>query len=256
MTKPQQSSIVHKCAEILDVLAHARRPLGYMEIVEKTGFVKSSAHRVLAIMEGEGLVEKDQPLKAYRLGPKLSYWAQTAWRKTDLQDVAGSELEAFSEKNGHNVALSVQDADQVLYLRTFDAVPLRYASRSGERAPLHCTAAGKVFLAHMSEPRQDRLLGELNLKRITENTIVSPDALKRELKLTRIRGYGTADREEFLQVVGVAAPILDTDRAVMAAVSVWCPIDRATIGELQLIAPDLLEMTRRISAQMGHYIDA
>ncbi|TQV73319.1 IclR family transcriptional regulator [Denitrobaculum tricleocarpae] len=256
MTKLQQSSIVHKCAQILDVLAHARRPLAYMEIVEKTGFVKSSAHRILAVMEGEGLVEKDASLKAYRLGPKLSYWAQTAWRKTDLQDVAGAELEAFCEKNGYNVALSIRDDDKVLYLRTLDSVPVRYASRAGERAPLHCTAAGKVFLAHMSESQQDRLMGELKFERLTENTIVSAEVLKRELKLTRLRGYGTADREESLQVAGVAAPILDTDRAVMAAVSIWCPVAQAGIGELQLMAPELLEMTKRISAQMGHHIGA
>lgn len=256
MTKLQQSSIVHKCTQILDVLAHARRPLAYIDIVEKTGFVKSSAHRVLAIMEGEGLVEKDKSLKAYRLGPKLSYWAQTAWRKTDLQEVAGSELDAFCEKNGLHVALSIRDADKVLYLRTLDPVPVRYASHAGQRAPLHCTAAGKVFLSYMSQSQQERLLEEMKFERLTENTIVSPDVLKRELKLTRLRGYGTSDREEFLQVAGIAAPILDTDREVMAAVSIWCPVEQAAIGELQLVAPELLEMTKRISAQIGHHLDS
>lgn len=254
MAKPQQSSIVNKCVQILDVMAHARRPLAFIEIVEKTGFVKSSAHRILSIMESEGLVEKDKSVRAYRLGPKLSYWAQTAWRKTDLQEVAGSELEAFCEENGYNVALSIRDGDKILYLRTIDSVPVRYASRAGERAPLHCTGAGKVFLAYMNDAQQERLLKELSFERLTENTITSPEALKRELKLTRLRGYGTSYREEFLQVVGVAAPIFDTDRAVMAAVSIWNPNGEADTGDLELLAPDLLEMTRRISTQMGHHV--
>lgn len=253
MAKQQQSSIVSKCAEILDVLAQARRPLTFTEVVEKTGFVKSSAHRVLAVMQGEGLVEKDTTLKAYGLGPKLAYWAQTAWQKTDLQEAAGPELEAFCEKSGFNLALSIRDADKVLYLRTLNSTRVRYASRAGDRAPLHSTAAGKVLLAYMNEGPRERLLGELQYERMTENSITSPDILRRELKLTRLRGYGASDREEFLQVVGVAAPVFDSDKSVLAVVSVWCLTEQAELGRLERLVPDLLEMTRRISSQMGHH---
>lgn len=255
MAKQQQSSIVSKCATILDVLAEGRRPLTFTEIVEKTGFVKSSAHRVLTVMQGEGLVEKDTTLKAYGLGPKLAYWAQTAWQKTDLQEAAGPELEAFCEKCGFNLALSIRDADKVLYLRTLNSMRVRYASRAGDRAPLHCTAAGKVLLAHMNEGPRERLLDELTFERFTENSITSSETLRRELKLTRLRGYGTSDREEFLQVVGVAAPIFDSDKSVLAVVSVWSLVEQAELGRLERLVPDLLEMTRRVSSQMGHHAD-
>ena len=101
----QQSSIVTKCTEVLDILAQAGRPLGFTEIVQESGFVKSSTHRVLGVLKSEGLVETQG--RNYLLGPKILNWAARAWHQTDLQQVVSGELEALSEATGQNAALAI-----------------------------------------------------------------------------------------------------------------------------------------------------
>jgi len=252
MGSANESSIVTKVGQTLDIMTRARRPLTFSELVERTGFVKSSAHRILSIMLGERLLEHDPANKTYSLGPRLIHWAQTAWQRTDLQEVAGPELQRFCERTGLNVALSILDQDKVLYLRTLDALPVRYVAHAGERAPLHCTGVGKVYLAFMPKMRREGLLSRLKLDRYTEHTIQSPKVLAAELERVRARGYGTCDREEFLHVVGMAAPILDSGGEVLAGVSVWTTTEHADMARLEASVQDLLAMTRRISHMMGH----
>jgi len=51
----------------------------------------------------------------------------------------------------------------------------------GKRAPLHCTALGKVLLAYMSEKERKKILEEKGLPRLTEKTITDKKKLEKEL---------------------------------------------------------------------------
>ena len=252
MAKPTESSIVTKCAQILDILAAARAPMKFSEIVQKTGYVKSSCHRILAILAGERLVTYDKISKTYQTGSRLNDWSRWAWRRVDLQEIAGTEMRLLSERLSVNVALSVLDNNTILYLRTVDHFPVRFAAAMGDHAPLHCTAAGKVFLAHMSEARRKRVLAEMEFVRMTEQTITNASDLMNELPDVIKHGYARAAREEFLHVWGIAAPIWGEDRAISACLSLW------TTGNGDKAEPDLLanvemlkQSTERISRALG-----
>ena len=221
MSKASESSIVTKCALVMDVLAEARSALAFSEIVERTGFVKSTCHRILAVLAREHLVEYDKPTRTYRTGARFHTWSRLAWRRIDLQDVASKTMTNLSEKYGLNVALSVRDDDTILYLRTVDHVPLRYASSTGDYAPLHCTAAGKVFLAYMSETRRKDLINRMTFERLTERTVTNPSEILNGLPSIIVNGYCLVAGEEFLQVSGMAAPIRNENGEVMACLSIW-----------------------------------
>ncbi len=65
----------------------------------------------------------------------------------------------------------------------------------GKRAPLHCTALGKVLLAYLSAEERKEILGKKVLPRLTQNTITDKRELEKEL--AKVRGQGFAlDREE------------------------------------------------------------
>ena len=70
MARASESSIVAKCAIVVDLLSNARRPLGFKEITEASGLVKSSAHRILSVLLSEDLVEYDPLKKVYRGCPR------------------------------------------------------------------------------------------------------------------------------------------------------------------------------------------
>ena len=246
----QQSSIVTKCTEVLDILAQAGRPLGFTEIVQESGFVKSSTHRVLGVLKSEGLVETQG--RNYLLGPKILNWAARAWHQTDLQQVVSGELEALSEATGQNAALAIRHGDSALYIKSVGAYRVRFGAHAGDHTPLHCTAVGKVLVAFLPNDERRNLIPRLHLDRYTEETITDQQAFEHEINKVRQQGYGIADREEFLQVCGIAAPIFDFQGRLAAGICVWSVVDRGNMDTLKEKLPMLQETTRRISTRLGY----
>ena len=251
MSKSGESSIVTKCAKVMDVVSHARKPLAFSDIVDQTGFVKSSAHRILAVLQSEELIEYDKNTRTYRAGSRLRDWARSAWRRIDLQQTASEAMSALSEQTGMNTALSVLDRDTVLYLRTVDIVQFRYASHAGDHAPLHSTAAGKVFLAYMSDRRREETLGNLKFEKLTENTRMNVTALSEDLDYVRQNGFAKALGEELFQVTGIAAPIWNAEDKVTACLSLWSLTDHMSRDEVVAMSGKLMETTKEISQQLG-----
>ena len=82
--------------------------------------------------------------------------------------------------------------------------------------PLHCSASGKLFLAHMRREARERLLAAAPLPRYTPNTLCDMRALDPEFRSIRKEG-ASFDREEYLLgIVCMAVPILHGNRAVAA----------------------------------------
>lgn len=252
MARRSESSIVAKCAQVIDILSNARKPLGFKEITETSGMVKSSAHRILSVLLSEDLVEYDKTNKVYRVGSRLNAWGRAIWRRLDMQMDPAAELEAICEHTNMNAALSILDGDSILYLRTLNSVPYRLASHPGDRAPLHSTAAGKVFLANMPAHQREILMKTMRFERMTEHTIQNPARLQSDIETIQERGYGLAVQEEHFQVIGMAAPIRDIQGNVSACLSLWSLIDLTSVDKVKDFAPALITTTERISRQSGY----
>lgn len=251
MAREVQSSIVEKCVVVLDLLARATGNMSYSEIAETTGYNKSSTHRILSILMGQGLVQLDERNKSYSVGPKLVSWARSAWQKTDLNQIEDTDLSDLSKATGMNVAVAVLSDNSVTFIRTNIIRPYKLAVKIGGQSELHCTAVGKVFLAYMEPLEREEYLRTAEMEKYTETTLTTPDALSRDIAQVRERGYAIADREEFYQVVGMAAPILDYEDRILAALSLWIPTRFASLEELQSNAPALLETASTISKRFG-----
>ncbi len=249
-----QSSIVDKLVVVLDLLAESPGKLSYSEIVAATGFNKSSTHRILSILLGQKLVQFDERDKSYSVGPKLMRWAKAAWQKTDLAQIEDQDLLELSGASGMNVAVSVLSDYSVTFIRTHIINPYRLAVKLGGQSDLHCTAAGKMFLAFMDKPALDQYLDIAELEKFTENTLIDQKTLLTDLKLINKNGYAISNREEFWQVVGIAAPIVDYDKRILATLSLWTPTRFGSMEELKSKAPLLLDAAAKISARFGSMI--
>jgi DNA-binding IclR family transcriptional regulator len=113
--------------------------------------------------------------------------------------------------------------------------------------PLHSTAIGKLFLAHLPADQVDRMLGAAPLQRFTETTLTTVAAMQRELERIRLQGY-SIDNEEYLGgVICIAVPIVDPHGRICAALAMQAPRARMTLAEMQKHLPPL----RKASAQIG-----
>lgn len=251
MSREIQSSIIHKSVSVINLLAGHKGGLSQTEIAQRTGFNKSSTHRILSILIGQELIAFDERDRTYSTGPLLISWARSAWEKMDLSLVKDQDLTDLAAQTAMNVALSVRVEHTVTFTRANVAHPYRLAVKEGGQSELHNTAAGKVFLAHMTVHERDAYFAVAELEKFTETTLTTRADIEADLSEITSRGYAVSDREEFYQVVGMAAPILDHDGRILAAISLWIPLRIASLDALLACAPDLLAKTREISARFG-----
>src|SRR5256885_4840653 len=61
----------------------------------------------------------------------------------------------------------------------FPYTPLFRSLEAGSMVPIHATASGKLFLAHMPAARRAAILDSVELTACTANTLTTPEALAR-----------------------------------------------------------------------------
>jgi DNA-binding IclR family transcriptional regulator len=118
----------------------------------------------------------------------------------------------------------------------------------GTRAPLHVTAAGKLFLLEEGFARLRDYARRTGLSPHTKNTISSVALLERELERIQLQGWATDNEEAELGVRCVAAGIRDDDGNLVAALSLSTPADRMKVQW----GPLVKETADRISRTIGH----
>lgn len=89
----------------------------------------------------------------------------------------------------------------------------------GTQMDLHCTALGKALAAFQPPREWERLIPCQAWPRHNDNTISSPARFRKELAITRERGYAV-DNEEFdLGMRCLAAPVFGPSGEAVAAIS-------------------------------------
>lgn len=117
--------------------------------------------------------------------------------------------------------------------------------------PLHCTAMGKVFLAHLSPTARASALDSLDLKPFTPHTITALPALYRELEAIPRQGFGVDNEEYALGVRCLAAPIYNHQDQVIAGVSVTALATRFSSGRDAEVGAALKQACENISHTLG-----
>ncbi|NJP26239.1 IclR family transcriptional regulator [Microbispora hainanensis] len=222
--------------EILLCLAVGMRPMNLTQVHRSTGFSKTTTHRLLGTLQRRGLVTRTGG--DYMVGGRLADlvaprgWAVQGRRLPGSRRVVLPHLLQLYEATRQTVNLAVPDGSEVVYVeRLYGHNRVRSPSDGVDRAPLHCTATGKVLLAHDAGLRA-AFLAAPALRRVTGRTVTAPVALERELAAIRCEGVGYA-REEFAEgVCCVAAPVFGPDGGVYMAVGVAAPVGAAALPRL------------------------
>jgi IclR family KDG regulon transcriptional repressor len=237
---------------ILETSAESSAGLGVSEISRKTGYPKSKVHRVLLTLARRGYVRKEPQTDRYQLSLKFFALGSVAVTKLEIKQVATPYLEKLRDASGETAHLAVMDESGVFYIDKIEsAQSIRMYSYIGRRAPLHCTAVGKVLLAYQPEQQIEALLSP-GLKRYTAHTITDGKKLKEELTRVRRQGYAVDSEELELGLFCVAAPIKNHLGQTVAAVSISGPGVRVTRAKIREFIPLVTKTGSEISHMLGY----
>ncbi|MET0495291.1 MAG: IclR family transcriptional regulator C-terminal domain-containing protein [Actinoplanes sp.] len=229
----------------------ARHPeLTLSEVARICDLTRAAARRFLLTLADLGYVRTDG--RMFSLTPRILELGYSFLSSLSLPEVASPHLEALVAEVHESSSVSVLDGDDIVYVAR---VPTRrimtVAINVGTRFPAYATSMGRVLVAHLDEAQIGAYLDRLALARLTEHTVVSVAALRKELELAREQGYAIVDQELEEGLRSMAAPVRDRTGAVVAAVNVSVHASRTSVATMrEQLLPPLLAAAGRITADL------
>jgi DNA-binding IclR family transcriptional regulator len=238
--------VTSRALELLGTFDVEHQYLTLSQMAARAKMPPATAHRLAADLEAWGALQRDH-LHRYQIGTRLWEVGQLAPIPTRLREIALPYMQDMYEKCKENIHFAVRNGLEVLYLAKLSGhQSISILSREGSRLPMHSTGVGKALLAFSSAEIIETYCAQ-PLKRCTQHTIAEPQRLRRELALTRDRGFSLTKEEMTLGSCSVAVPVFDAGNAVVAGFGI---VVHSINQNLSHFAPLLRDMADEISNKM------
>jgi IclR family transcriptional regulator, acetate operon repressor len=255
--QPRDTTVqsVDRAVTILEILAR-QGEVGVTEIAAQLGVHKSTASRLLSVLERRGLTMQMSGRGRYRLGFRLLLLANATVGHLDITQLSRPVCERLAGTVGETVNVAVLEDEAVINVaQVRGTAAVSSHNWIGQRTPLHATSSGKVLLAHLAHSRRARYLSQ-TLDRFTPATVVDAGVLERQLAEVAERGWAFTVEELEVGLNAVAAPIRSYEGHVIAAVSVSGPSYRLPAEAVAGIAVAVVRAADEISEQLGFRLSA
>jgi len=242
--------VIDRMMHLIDALSAAPEPATLKSLAAATALHPSTAHRILNVMVQSGFADRMEH-GTYRLGMRFLELGNIVRSRINVRDIALPYMRELAAATGETVNLSVRQGDEIIYVeRTAENRSLmRVVQVIGARAPLHITAAGKLYLAREEPDSVKAYVERSGLKAYTAHSLKSLAALTRELAEVRKQGYAQDQEEAEVGVRCIAAAVWDDAGQMVAGLSVSAPAERQKPAAW---TPLIRETAARISRAMGY----
>src|SRR5580704_8118151 len=250
---PYRVQVLDRALAALEVLANSSAECSLAEICSTLKLHKSTAHRLMMVLEQHRLVEKNVDTGRYRLGLKLYEFGSKAFGAIDLRRHARPYLDRLQREISETVFFCMLDDGQVFYIEKIESQQsVRTACTVASRAPAYCTAVGKAMLAELPDAEVNEIIRRWGLKAITPNTITTTSGLKAELRAIRGRGYAVDNEEKELGLRCVGVAVRGDSGKLLAALSVSGPAFRVTQERVPEIGTAVMRAAGELSDELGY----
>jgi IclR family acetate operon transcriptional repressor len=236
---------------IVEALAVAPDGLTVSELARELRVHKGVVSRTLRHLMARGYVVASPATRRFSLALSILALGLRYADRLGFPGVCLPILQDLADESGELVQLGVVDGERLLFVAKAEGRDqrIRMVSMLGQFAPLHATAAGKVFLASLPEEQALDLARRQGLCAFTRRTVTSVAALRRELRRVRRAGYAVVEEELFEGAGAVAAPVRPArlDGRVMGTVSLSGPTFRLPAARKHELAPRVVEAARRLA---------
>lgn len=246
---------VLKAIKLLDCFTN-KKELSIIELSELTEIPKTTVFRIVSSLENGGFLVKIRKTShdvKYHLGFKLFELGNTVIDQIEYRKIAISHMEKLNKELNELVHMVGLEADSGVYIHTVDSTkPVRLVVKVGGRSPLYAGSAPKLLLAYMKESEREEYFKDLKLEKLTQNTIINIDELRKEIKKIKVEGFSVSHGEHYAETVGFSYPIFDYSKKVVAALGISiAEADYSKENEKEILKK--LEITvRDISKELGY----
>ncbi|MBO0676293.1 IclR family transcriptional regulator [Mycolicibacterium sp. S2-37] len=245
---------VDRALLVLEILARAGQA-GVTEIAAELDVHKSTASRLIAVLEGRGFVEQISGRGKYRLGFAIARLARAASGHLDLGRLSQDICDGLTDALGETTNVAILDENRIVnVVESIGPGEITLRTWVGQNCPAHATSSGKVLLAALDTAEVRTRLPE-ELPTFTPSTVAKLPDLLAELAEVRELGWSTVTEELEVGLNAVAAPVRDANHQVIAALSVSGPSYRMGEENFAEVAKRTVAAAEAISRRLG-WIDS
>ena len=245
-------SVLGKALAVLEAVTDHPHGIGLPDLAARLDLPRQTVHRVLAQLQGNGLLLRDPVRERFSVGPRLTRLSLSALGSNNRWAPVKSAMQELVDELGETCNLGVLEGLDYVYIERIECKwPLRIHLEVGNRAPAHCLSGGKVLLAHLDAKIRERLLRSRKLIARTPRTITRVEDLEAELVKIRKQGYGISDQENFEGIIAMVVPVWDDKERVVAALTMHGPLPRMTLEHCVANLPRLQQASKRVSEAWG-----
>ena len=249
LAAPIQS--LQRAVAILRSFTEAEPELGVSELSRRLDLHKSTVSRMVATLQAEGLIDQNPETGKYRLGIGLVSLAGVALGRLNARAAAQPYLADLVSISQETVNVTVLDGRECVNIdRAASPQPIQYIGWIGRRSPLHCTASGKLILAHMTPDQRTAVLSN-PLRPYTPQTITDFTKLTAQLEQICQQRYAIVHEEYEDGFSSVAAPLYGHQGDLLATIAISGPSFRLNDDVFKDYLPTLLTTCQKISAELG-----
>jgi DNA-binding IclR family transcriptional regulator len=227
---------LERALTLLNKLSEYPEGIQISRLAEQVGLTKSTVHRLLATLTNMNYTIKDEETDKYKIGLQVLFLSRNLINNINVVTIAKPFLEKLCQEVNETIHLCIEDRGEVIYIDKIESnQTIRMYSRIGSRAPIYCTAVGKVLLSGMDKDKKNETISKMKFIPKTPTTITSKEEFLEEIEKVDSQGYALDNSENEASLMCIAFPIFDHNGKIIASFSVSGPNNRVT--------PELIETT-------------
>jgi IclR family KDG regulon transcriptional repressor len=243
---------LQKATKVLELFLSDKAEWSLSELSEMSGLHKASINRIVSFLVKAGYLNQRGRRGKYSLGMKFLDFSGVIKNRISIREIAMPYLTKLGQQFEESVFMAVCNGEKAVLIETIHSSQLlRAVQVEGAILSLHSTAAGKLFLAGMTEEGLERYCNSTGLERHTPYTITNLDDLKTQLRIIEKEGVAIDEEEHVIGVSCVAAGIKDSMGRLVGAIGVIGPTTRLANERLrevkQVVKTYGLEISRKLS---------
>lgn len=252
--KTYRIQALDRALDVLDCFSFESREMSLSELAHRTGLNMTTVKRMASNLTSRGYLRQDPKSKTYQLGMRLFELGGVVFSSFSLRKAASYHMSDIQHKTGETVLLAITMDEQLVYVDKRESKGvIRISSNVGLRRHLHYGALGMVLTAHLSPEKLRGILKKYPLESYTSHSITDEDAFSLRLGKIRMEGYAIERDEAVEGIMGIAAPVRDFSRKVIAALGVVFPYHNR-IGEKEVrgIVDLVMKTSDAVSTELGY----
>ena len=237
--------------ELLGQFTRQTPTLTGAELARNLDLPRASVFRILHTLERSGFVERVGETASYKLSVGVLRLGFEYLSSMELTEHGRPVVEQLRDASGYSAHLVVRDGrDVVFVVKAPGRSALFHSIQVGARLPAHATVLGRLLLSDLSLQELAQLYPEKTLPKYTDKTPTSLKQLKALMEADRAAGYGLSQGGFETGISTVAAPVLNDEQRVVAAISITVPAQQVASDQ----AGRLIELVRDAAGQLTQRI--